>query len=308
MRTARVLVAATAVVAAAACSEGVTSADQATADLLAAFTSAPAGTSQTTSSFNTGTDNGGPFMPQGGGRGDHRGGGRGGPNGLPGGHDFMGGGLGPDFLGGPGDGHRPFDNGALPPDCAFNASTGVVTCASSRDGLTVNRTLQFLTAGGTAQSAPDSTTDKVISHVTVAGTVTRRDSATSTISQTSDRTVTGLAKGSAQRTVNGSSSGSENTTGKNREGVAFTAARVLSDSVIGVTVPVADGRPSYPTAGTVIRNMAVTVTLSGQSPKSSTRREVITYDGTSTAKLTITQDGTTKNCTIPLPHGHPTCQ
>jgi hypothetical protein len=35
---------------------------------------------------------------------------------------------------------------------------------------------------------------------------------------------------------------------------------------------------------------------------------VITYDGTATAKVVITQDGTTQNCTLPLPRGRLTCQ
>jgi hypothetical protein len=65
---------------------------------------------------------------------------------------------------------------------------------------------------------------------------------------------------------------------------------------------------SYPTAGTVIRAMSATVTVSGQSPSTSSRREVITYDGSATAKVVITQDGTTQNCTLPLPHARLTCQ
>ena len=44
-----------------------------------------------------------------------------------------------------------------------------------------------------------------------------------------------------------------------------------------------------------------TVTYTGKTPTTSTRREVITDDGSATAKLVITQDATTKDCTIPLP-------
>jgi hypothetical protein len=54
--------------------------------------------------------------------------------------------------------------------------------------------------------------------------------------------------------------------------------------------------------------MTVTVTLSGQSPATSSRREVITYDGSTTAKVVITEDGTTQNCTLPLPFGRLSCQ
>jgi hypothetical protein len=51
----------------------------------------------------------------------------------------------------------------------------------------------------------------------------------------------------------------------------------------------------------------VAVTSSG-STKSSTRREVITYDGSSTAKVVITKDGVTQTCTQALPHGRLSCQ
>ena len=54
--------------------------------------------------------------------------------------------------------------------------------------------------------------------------------------------------------------------------------------------------------------MAATLTYDGKSPTSTSRREVITYNGTNTATVAITQDGTTKNCTLPLPRGRLTCQ
>jgi len=38
-----------------------------------------------------------------------------------------------------------------------------------------------------------------------------------------------------------------------------------------------------------------------------TRREVVTYDGSATAQVVITENGTTKNCTKPLPRGPLSC-
>jgi hypothetical protein len=52
--------------------------------------------------------------------------------------------------------------------------------------------------------------------------------------------------------------------------------------------------------------MNVSVVKAGATTTSH-RREVITYDGSATAKMVITQDGTTKTCTLPLPFGRPTC-
>jgi hypothetical protein len=50
------------------------------------------------------------------------------------------------------------------------------------------------------------------------------------------------------------------------------------------------------------------LTYDGAAPATTQRREVITFDGSAIAKMVVTKDGVTRNCTIPLPHGRPTCQ
>src|SRR5690606_36876992 len=131
--------------------------------------------------------------------------------------------------------------------------------------------------------------------------------ATTTIDAHSDRTVVGLALGSTERIVNGVSRGEENTTGKRRDGAEYTALRVAGDTISDLVVPVTDDRPTYPIAGTVVREMTVTVT-SGDNTTVRNRREVITYDGSSTATAVITQNGETKTCKMPLPRGHLICE
>jgi hypothetical protein len=296
----------------AACSEN-PSTPQDALDVDAAFVSTPTGFAATSNSFSSdssggdmdhgyrhGGRHGGPGGP-GGPRGRHERG----PNGLLPGFDFMGGGLRLDFLGGPHDGRRPFDFGGNQGDCT--ASGGVTTCTSTHRGLTITRLLTFTSASGATQTALDSTTNTVRARTTVSGTTTRRDSVTAVVSHASDQTVSGLARGSTQRTVSGTSAGTENLAGKDSAGVAFTATRAIGDTIVGIVIPVQSGRPSYPTAGTVTRSLRVSVTSAGTT-KSSSRREVITYDGSSTAKVVITQDGSTRTCTLPLPHGRPTCQ
>jgi hypothetical protein len=296
----------------AACSD-TTGTTQDALDVDAAFVSTPTGFASTSNSFSSDTS-GGDAERDGyrhggrrGGRDGHRGGphGRRGPNGLLPGFDFMGGGLRLDFLGGPRDGRRPFDFGGNQGNCT--ASGGVTTCTSTHRGLTITRMLTFTSASGATQTALDSTTNTVRARTTVSGTTTRRDSVTAVVSHASDQTVSGLARGSTQRTVSGTSAGTENLAGKDSAGVAFTATRAIGDTIVGIVIPVQSGRPSYPTAGTVTRSLRVSVTSAGTT-KSSSRREVITYDGSSTARLVITQDGTTRTCTLPLPHGRPTCQ
>jgi hypothetical protein len=275
--------------------------------LASAYSVTPAGFSELSSSFAADASAGAfmfGFDDRGPGGGRH--GGFGGPGGGPGfGIGFMGGGLGGPFFG-DGIGHDFFR-----PDssCAFSSSTGQVTCGpATHNGITVTRVSKYTTAAGVAQPKIDSTTNTVTTSITVAGTSTRRDSSTSTVSEKSNQTVTGLAAGSAQRTVNGASAGTESTVGTSKEG-AFTASRTVGDTVTGVVIAVETAAhvPSYPTAGTVIRAMSATVAITGQTATTSTRREVITYDGSATAKVVITVDGTTQNCTLPLPHGHLTC-
>lgn len=194
--------------------------------------------------------------------------------------------------------------------CVYASGTGLVTCGpSTRGGLTVTRVVQFQTAAGVSQPKFDlTTTNAVTTKVTVTGTTTRHDSSSSTINHSSNQNVTGLAPGSTKRTVNSTSGGTESSTGTSKQG-AFTAKRTTGDTVTGVTIPVASTTTPfpYPTAGTIIRSMSATVTITGQAATTSTRREVITYDGSATAKVVITLDGTTQNCTLPLPFGKMTC-
>ena len=230
--------------------------------------------------------------------------------GAGGGSGLCGGGLGGLFLGhgfGLDFGRGKF-GGILNGNCAFQAASGRVVCeAETRNGLTINRSAAYTTASGAVQPAFDSlTTNTVNTRVSVSGTVTRRDSARSTVQHASDRTISGLAAGSTQRTVNGTSSGRETTTGTNSTG-AFTAVRVMGDTIRNVVIPVSTTGVTYPAGGTVTRSMSVTLTYTGQSPATSSRREVVTYNGTATATVVITRDGVTQNCTLPLPHGRLTC-
>ncbi len=267
-----------------------------------AFSSAPAGLDLVSSSYASSSDNG---MPWGGpGRG---------PGGGPGMGGFMGGGLGDAFTGNAAPGRGPHGGPfgiRIDDSCVFAAGTGDLTCGPTvKNGLTVTSTYTIKNAGGTAQSAIDSvTTNSVRVRTTVTGTATRsRDgSVTATVNNTGDRTVTGLAAGSARRTVNGTSRGNETATGSNRDGKTFSSVRTAADTTTGLVIPVSATAQTYPTAGTVVRRMKVIMTIDGSS-STKERREVLTYDGSATAKLQITDNGTTKNCTVALPRGRPNC-
>ena len=300
IRTTFRMVTAAAIVAAVACSDSSTSPSNISPMLIPAFQSTPAGFSSTDNSFSASSDAGVPWKPDRTARDDG---------------SMMGGGLRPEFFGGVALG-RGWDRGPfglldLPTICVFSSTTGRVTCpdVTTRKGLTVSRSFEFMDASGAAQQVPGATTNSINEQVTVTGTVTRDEGEiTSQVQENSDRTVSGLAAGSTQRTVNGKSFASEQSSGKTDDGSAFTASRVAGDTVSGLTIPIQDGHPTFPTAGTIAREITVTMNVTGKSPVSATRHEVITFDGSSTAKVVITKNGTTKNCTMPLPFGRLQCQ
>jgi hypothetical protein len=317
-RSIKQLLALTAVLTSAACSD-LTNASGSSIELSPAFQTMPLGFSAASNSFDPAGDAGMAFYPESmravgfhGGtsgpgdakpRGDrHDGFGFGGLRGL-----LMGGGLGPDFIGalafGNGKGRGPFWVYNLPDTCTFSASTGRVTCPpKDRGGLTVNLSFAFKNAAGEAQTKFDSTsTDLLNVQTDITGTKTRHDGAvTSEVHHESDRTVSGLAPGSTERTVNGTAAAHETTTGT-RDEVTFSADRVAYDTTRGLVIPLRDGHPTLPSAGTVIRQMTVTIQKGSEEPRTMFRREQATFDGTNVIKIQITQDDVTKNCTLTVP-------
>ena len=249
---------------------------------------------------------------------------------------FMGGGLGSHFLGDDLDAehHRGhFGDDDLRGSCAFSAASGRVECAPVvHHGLTIVRSAQYKDASGHVQQSRDTvTTNSINALTTVSGTAVfdgRRGhhdddandhhapsassddssphSDTTTVALASDRTVTGLASGSTARTVNAKSAGTETTRGRDSTG-HFTIVRVAGDTTTALVIPV-NTTGAYPTSGTIVRSMQATLTYDGSAPATTQRREVITFDGTATARMVVTKNGTTQSCTIPLPHGRPTCQ
>jgi hypothetical protein len=195
--------------------------------------------------------------------------------------------------------------------CAFSSSTGLVTCGKqTRGGLTITHTFKYTDVGGNPQPKIDSTTNTIASTGSVVGPVTRPRQREAQRHQRVERRRDRAARGgSTQRGRSIEFGWSENTSGRPRW--ARPPRTPAGDTITGVVIPVgtaALSHPPYPSAGTIIRSMTVTVTLSGQSPATSSRREVITYDGSATAKVVITADGTTQNCTLPLPFGRLSCQ
>jgi hypothetical protein len=315
MTRALILPAAALVAVVAACSSDSSTAPQATqppspqvaAMLSDGFATSTAGFSQTDNSYLAAGDLSAGFMPMGWGLSEGL---------FDRTRDFMGGGLGVDF---DGDGaifdmgHMEWGGGPFMPrsasNCTFASATGRITCAAQTfGGLTINRSFAYADVNGKAQSARDATTNSVNTQSTITGTLVTHDKQdTTTVNSSSTRTVTGLVSSATKRTVDGKSGSTEVTVGLTRDAVKFKTTRMQGDTTVGLTIPVTNGKTSYPTAGSVTRSMTVTVQVTGKPDATSLRREVITYDGSTTAKVVITHDATTKNCTLALPHGHLTC-
>ena len=295
----RAVTAALVVVAVAACADSTssTSPSLASQELSGAFLSTPAGFSSTDNTFAPTSDVGQAWMPDRNGHDDDA--------------HMMGGGLRPEFFGGVGFGrgwdHGPFGFAILLTSCTFSSTTGRVSCpdVTTRRGLTISRSFAFTDAAGAAQAAPNASTNSINEQVAVSGTITRDDDdgVTSKIAHKSDRTVAGLAPGSTQRTVDGGSKGTEETTGKTEDGVSFTASRLVADTVKGLVIPLQEGRPTFPTAGTISRVMQATITLGGNAPVTRSRSEVVTFNSNGTATVVINKNGTTKNCTLSVAAG-----
>jgi hypothetical protein len=297
----RILAAAGTLLFIAACSDSSTSpapSSVASQELTAAFLSTPAGFSSTENTFSANSDDGEPWMPD---RSAHDDG------------NMMGGGMGPEFFGGAAFGrgfdHGPFGFGYFLFNCSFSSTTGRVTCDDATRGpFTISRSFAFVDATGAVQPFPNNKTDTINVKVDVSGTVVRHDKMdTSTVAHSSDRTVGGLAPGSTQRSVDGGSKGTESTSGTTKDGTKFTAMRLVADTVKGLIIPLMDNHPTFPTAGTITRIMQATLTLGTNAPVSRSRTEIVTFDGSSTAQVVITKNGTTKNCTLPLPFGRLKC-
>lgn len=305
----RIIIATTAAVSltAIACSSSDTTSAPASAlavTMASAFSAAPAGYSNLNSSYVG--DEGVSFAPDFGRDDDHHSGLHFGMRGIgPGfGLGFMGGGVFGGFMG---NGFARAVFAASDSSCHF--ANGIVTCdPRTAFGRTVTRTYEFKDSTGTAQPKFDMNTTSLTSTVTVHGSSTRRDSSTSSVDLSSTQSVSGLGRNSTGLTLNSASSGVEQASGVSREG-PFTAKRTAADTVQGVVIPFPSGSHlfPFPTAGTITRSMSVDVTISGQSKVSASRREVITYDGSDTAKVVITLDGETQNCLLPLPFGHLKC-
>lgn len=185
-------------------------------------------------------------------------------------------------------------------ECSFDAASGRVTCSDvTINGLTISRSFAFYNAAGDVQAFRGPGTVRMNTRIWVRGAV-ERDSVTATIDRHSDLTVTGVQPGSTRRTFDGVEQGAIGIVARLARGT-FTSDVSFADTTRGLVFAANDASaPRWPLGGTVIRTAVGTRSRAGGEAQSFSRREVVVFDGTSTALLTITVNGQTRSCIIDL--------
>lgn len=189
--------------------------------------------------------------------------------------------------------------------CTWDAAAARWTCAPVLMGnLTITRSFAFYDANGVAQEYPDrSTTRSMNSQIDVTGTMALTGGSL-TVDRHNNTTIAGL--GTATFTINGSETGTTRSVHVAQGGTStFDEAYANTTSDLVVPAPPSRG---YPLSGTQSHVSTVTATYSFMPSQTHTTAVVVTFNGTSTAALSITIDGTTRQCTIDLTTGgRPIC-
>lgn len=189
-----------------------------------------------------------------------------------------------------------------PSGCSYVAASQSFVCGTvTRNGLTVSQSYQLFDASGAPLAAFDrARVSSVRVRGTVSGTVTS-DGSTIKLDGQNDQTLSGLQ--SSTHTLNGTSIA--DLSGTVRTGTttqSFTSHS--STTIANVVVPADGGAGSYPRSGTI----TVDQTTSVAGSPAVAMRVVMTFDGTSKAKVTVTIAGlTTSSCTMDLASSAPLC-
>jgi hypothetical protein len=189
----------------------------------------------------------------------------------------------------------PSVSAPVPSSCSYDGASKSFVCPNvTVSGVTASRSFTLLDANGAPQAAFDRTSTAAVRMTsTFAGTVTT-STTTMVIDQQQDVTLSGLLNG--VHTLNGSSLG--HVTGTIGAGSTATPiATTISTTITNLVLPRSSSGSQWPQSGTV----AATITDAGfASPVTATFS--ITFNGTSTAQVSVTADGFTTTFTMDLAH------
>jgi hypothetical protein len=192
--------------------------------------------------------------------------------------------------------------------CVFDPATGQFVCPEhTRDGITFTLRFTLYDASGKVQSARDRNTASVRTETTAAGTITRENGNTATVSRRGTMMTTGLGPDAKTHTLNGSEQGTIATTITGKDGATITTNTSIEDTTTNLVVPVRPGDRSaaYPLSGTRVHT-AVTKGPGDRGALTVRRQE--TFDGTNIVKVELTVNGVTQSCTFDLATKTSTCK
>jgi hypothetical protein len=169
------------------------------------------------------------------------------------------------------------------------ADPGSFECGTvERGGMTVTRTCAFYDADGAEQASYDAlTTESVVLHVEMNGSVDRGDWGSSSVSRVRDFTVTGLAGAETSVTWNGTGSGTMSRIHQTRDGDDVQMEMTSSQTVTDVVIPVPRTLDGWPLGGTIALSVTVTITGGPRDGTTHQRDVTITFDGTQYATVTV---------------------
>jgi len=184
----------------------------------------------------------------------------------------------------------PVASSALTPTgCAYNTTSQLFACAPvSSNGLTVTQDYTLLTSGNTPQSAFDAaTTNAVRQHVTIVGTVAANGD-TIDVNMNQAFTVSGLL--SSTHVLDGSQVAILTSH-------SFGLTETITTTIASLVLPERGSTTPWPRSGSV--TMQIDDAETGGSVTDSLVF-VVTFNGTSTAIVSVTTGGVTQHCTVNL--------
>jgi hypothetical protein len=189
----------------------------------------------------------------------------------------------------------------LPTDCTYSPTTRGFVCPTiSAMGIIVARSYFLYDASGALQAQADAKTTAAIKTVTDmngALPIPTPSPASATFTRHEEMTLSGLLTG--KHTLNGTETTHTDLTVT--EG-STTTHIVLQETgrTTNLLLPPLDGSVKWPQGGSITLDQTVVSTIGTAPAVTTTMREVLTYNGTSTVTLTITRGGVTTTCTFDL--------
>ena len=183
--------------------------------------------------------------------------------------------------------------------CTYSPGVGRFLCptVTTPEGLSLDRSYAVY-AGGTAQSSYSASATDSINFQTLLTGALVRDVRSAWINHTRTMTVSGLAGTETQRTWNGTGVRSDSAH-VTENSVARRSKFHSVDVISNVVFRLPRSANPYPQSGSITHDITVSATIDragGQNTRTATRHVVVTFNGTSTAAMTIG----TRSCTIDL--------